>query len=512
MNDIALNGIRTYTSYDIEDAQAVINKVCACGKGERNTYSKRIKRDFLVAVALHVSYNERDAKLERSLSGLLSLLEDSSWDCPEQILEHCKRGIHDQNLRMGWVNEETGELATQHPYIGKIMNIILEDESDHVQEIVEEAKVALKDFLNKNSTLLFAQVLSQSLPEQKVKTEKEKTMPNTTHDFVKDFVKFEDRLFLLPHVASEITTERDAEKSVVEPVIEKEENKRLVEIFSGAAIKQMKGAENRFREVPQIDLLKVGRLKNEFENMQEPLAQIIDELTLNSLLPPADFRISPILFLGGPGTGKTAFANALAKKLQVPRCKFSGEDPSFVLTGTNPTWKDAAPGRVIKQFEKHESTSPLFFVDELNKKNNNQYPLTNALLDLLEPENAKSFEDQYFQVEFDASHAIWILTANTIEDIPDPLLSRLNIFEIKAPCFEQRMRIIKMNFKTLNQKTGKKIRVGAGEIHRLAERIDIDLRKMNRIVQDGFISALRNKVKTAKFILPKTNKTTIGFY
>lgn len=78
------------------------------------------------------------------------------------------------------------------------------------------------------------------------------------------------------------------------------------------------------------------------------------------------------------------------------------------------SWARAAPGLLIQQMSRHDSAAPLFLVDEMDKPGGEQYLIENVLLDLLEPENARHFKDEFFQIEFNVSHAVWILTANTI--------------------------------------------------------------------------------------------------
>jgi ATP-dependent Lon protease len=197
--------------------------------------------------------------------------------------------------------------------------------------------------------------------------------------------------------------------------------------------------------------------------------------------------------------------------LGVPFRKLNGSEPSFNLTGSHPTWGKAAPGLVFKQMALRGSAAPLFLIDEIDKPTGDRYPISFALLDLLERKNAENFTDEYFQVTFDASYAMWILTANTIEGVSDPLLSRVMTFNIPTPGVEQRKRIIKSEFRRLCKRVGIKVRIVSNDVIDLANRVDLDLRKVNRIVRDGVIEALRKRSKTAKFSLPPTNKRPIGF-
>ncbi|MHB1619706.1 MAG: AAA family ATPase [Sulfuricella sp.] len=267
----------------------------------------------------------------------------------------------------------------------------------------------------------------------------------------------------------------------------------------------------RYRTIPVINPRDILSLASQFENMAEPIKRLAGELELMAHLPPEDFHITPMLFLGEPGIGKTAFANALSKAFGVPYSKLKGSEPSFCLTGSHSSWNRAAPGVLVNQLASHDSAAPLFLVDELDKQGGEQYPITNALLDLLEPENARHFKDEFFQFPFDVSHAIWILTANTVEGVADPLLSRMNVFDIPMPGIEQRKRIIEADFKKLRNRTGVKIRTNPNDVMILAERVDLDLRKVTRIVRDSFIAALGHGKFMARFDFPPSTKPSMGF-
>ena len=245
--------------------------------------------------------------------------------------------------------------------------------------------------------------------------------------------------------------------------------------------------------------------------MREPIRHLAGELELMLRLPIQDFNITPILLLGDPGIGKTAFALALSNIMGVPFKKLNGCEPSFNLTGSHPTWGKAAPGLMFKQMALHGCAAPLFLIDEVDKPSGDRYPISLALLDLLERKNAENFTDEYFQVSFNASFAMWILTANTIEGISEPLLSRVMTYNIPAPGVAQRQRIIKTEFSKLCKRIGTKVRIQSSDVTKLAERVDLDLRNVHRIVRDSVIESVLNHSSTAMFSLPSKNKCSMGF-
>ncbi|MET3122304.1 hypothetical protein AAKU67_001898 [Oxalobacteraceae bacterium GrIS 2.11] len=270
-------------------------------------------------------------------------------------------------------------------------------------------------------------------------------------------------------------------------------------------------APNGFRTVPRPFARDVKQLRSHFENMSEPITQILDELELMAYMPKEEFRITPILLLGPPGIGKTAFAYRLAKTLSLPFCKVKGAEPSFSLTGSHHTLTKASPGLVLQQLAVHNSAAPVFLVDELEKGGEDRYPISNPLLDLLEPETSRRFKDEFFQMEFNASHSIWIMTANSIHDLSEPLISRASIFNIQPPSQNQRARIIRSELESLRNKSGFNVVASSVEIAKLAERTDLDLRFVSRIVRSGFMKALNGRSVRARWDLPPKSKRSIGF-
>ena len=262
----------------------------------------------------------------------------------------------------------------------------------------------------------------------------------------------------------------------------------------------------RWRTIPSVKPADILALTAQFENMAEPIKQLAAEIELMNRLPAADFQITPILLLGEPGIGKTAFAMALSKIMGLPFKKLNGVEPSFSLTGSHPTWIKSAPGMMLDQLASTDCAAPLFLVDEVDKPSGERYPIVSALLELLEPENATEFKDEFFQVNFNARHAIWILTANTVVGVSAPLLSRMAVFDVPPPGIEQRKRIINTEFKKLCDRTGLNVKTTGCEITFLAERVDLDLRKVTRIVRDSFIAAIGQDKLLATIKMPHHQK------
>lgn len=253
--------------------------------------------------------------------------------------------------------------------------------------------------------------------------------------------------------------------------------------------------------------------KNLFENLVDPIRRLQIDLTLAGAMKPDHFHITPILLLGDPGIGKTYLASQLARSLGVTHTKISagGAMGSFQLTGSHPSWRGAMPGQLVSMLSESASASPVLIFDEVDKlPSNGAYPMLPVLLDLLEPQTAKCFKDEFFDLPFDASRIITILTANNIDEVAPALLSRVEVFKVPRPDPAQRLRIIENYAALLRQRTRTKIELDKDSSARLADRVDVDLRQTTRAVEEAIAMAMLMAQKVAKLELPTPALTQRG--
>lgn len=145
---------------------------------------------------------------------------------------------------------------------------------------------------------------------------------------------------------------------------------------------------------------------------------------------------SPIICLvGPPGTGKTTLAYSIAKSIKRNFVKISvgGVDDEAEIVGHRKSYLGASPGRIIEGMRKAKSNNPVFLIDEVDKLSKGvKGDPTSALLEVFDSEQNKTFRDNYLEIDYDLSHVMFILTANSIDTIPTPLLDRLEIIDIQG--------------------------------------------------------------------------------
>src|SRR5256884_9531582 len=106
----------------------------------------------------------------------------------------------------------------------------------------------------------------------------------------------------------------------------------------------------------------------------------------------------------------------------------------WVLSGASSQWKNAKPGKVFETILNGTYANPVIMVDELDKAGEDtQYDPLGALYMLLERDTAAEFVDEFVEIPIDASGVVWIATANDESRIPDPILNRMNVYEIESP-------------------------------------------------------------------------------
>jgi ATP-dependent Lon protease len=147
-------------------------------------------------------------------------------------------------------------------------------------------------------------------------------------------------------------------------------------------------------------------------------------------------EITPLLLLGPPGVGKTHFARQLAELLGTGMgfVSMSSLTAGWVLSGASSQWKGARPGKVFEALIDGDYANPVMVVDEIDKAGGEaSYDPLGSLYSLLEHDTAGCFTDEFAEVAVDASQLIWVATANDARAIPDPILNRVNVYEIEAP-------------------------------------------------------------------------------
>ena len=255
--------------------------------------------------------------------------------------------------------------------------------------------------------------------------------------------------------------------------------------------KMLKAGGSRFSVKPSA-LPVMDELYEDLPNFSDVLDDIRRQLSL-CVTSSDNLELAPMLLLGDPGIGKTHFAKRVSKLLGTGFgfISMSSLTAGWIIGGASSQWKNAKPGRVFETFLRGEYANPVMVVDEIDKSAaDGTYDPLGALYSLLEHDTAAEFIDEFVEIPIDASDVVWIATANDARVIPEPILNRMNVYQIDAPDEAAARRIATVIYREIRTEHDWGRRFPAEPSAQVQDRLaNLSPREMRRLINKAFGNA-----------------------
>ncbi len=403
----------------IEDQEALIGEVYILGNtGKEELDSVTMEAMMRIVKELLLRYSAMNPKLNRDTVKLLTETGDL-----EYLLDQVANNIP---LRYEQKQEllEASDLTLRYEVITRILGNeieVLRIRKEFQEEVKARVDKNQKEYILREQMKLIRDELGEGDSASDADHYLETLSKLKASKEVKDKIKKE--IVRFKNIGSN-SSESSVSRTYIETLLEMPWNK------ASKDSKDLKKA-NEILEAEHYGLKKVKE-------------RILEFLAVRSLTEKGE---SPIICLvGPPGTGKTSIAKSVAKALnkEYVRICLGGVRDEAEIRGHRRTYVGAMPGRIAAGLRNAGVKNPLMLLDEIDKVSSDyKGDTSSALLEVLDSEQNSKFRDHYIEIPLDLSEVLFIATANSVQDIPKPLLDRMEMIEVTSYTENEKAHIAK---------------------------------------------------------------------
>ncbi|NQT58335.1 MAG: endopeptidase La [Bacteroidetes bacterium] len=394
-----------------------------------------------VAVTYLDSINEDSIEVRALTRSLIMEMRQLSRENP----------LFTEEMRLNMVNiDKPGKIAD---FITSIMNLERNEQQDILETLnIQDRMEKVLVFIKKEQELMKIQRKIQNRINKKIeKNQREyflreelraiqQELGMTTDPKTSDFNRYKELFEKLPlNEEAKEQADRELEKfQFLDPnSAEYSVTRNYLETIVSLPWKNPK-PEN-------INIPKARRVLNrDHYGMDDVKNRILEYLAVRKLK--KDTKGSIICLVGPPGVGKTSIGISIANSLGKKFFRFSvgGMRDEAEIKGHRRTYVGAMPGKIIQGLKIVKTKNPVFMIDEIDKMGASyQGDPSSALLEVLDPEQNIAFRDHYLDLPFDISQILFIVTANTLDTIPRPLIDRMEIIRLSGYIAQEKVSIAK---------------------------------------------------------------------
>ena len=353
--------------------------------------------------------------------------------------------------------ENTSEFAKEIKLVDNVIEYV--DMVSGYLPISEEKKQEILETLDiKKRIEAIIVFIENEIKVVQVQKKLAKKMKKSVDDSQKEFYLREQLKFIQQELGQD-----DEETKIIKEYEQKLETMRLPKEKASYELKKLKGMNISSSEGNTIqsyldwvfdlpwgkntkERLDINRaeevLNEEHYGLDDVKERILEYLSVKKM---SGTLKGPILCLvGPPGVGKTSIARSIAKAInrKYVRMSLGGMRDEAEIRGHRRTYVGAIPGRIVYSLKEAKSMNPLILLDEIDKLSSDYKGNPgDALLEVLDSEQNKTFRDNYMELPIDLSKVLFITTANSLDTIPRPLLDRMEVVEVSGYTYEEKFNI-----------------------------------------------------------------------